>query len=291
MEPSSALEPVRADQHGRLLAVSHGTDVSTWGVLAVVALVTGLTYQLTWATPGGPSIGAARWFVAGEVAKLALWLSVLGLFGWRRAGGLAMTSGSARTIVPLAAVSLVTVVLAARGGSPGYELPLVAGLFLGALREEIAFRGFVLHGLARRLGATSSILGTSMLFAAYHLPRYLREERAPAEMAALLLVAFGVSVFLCRVRIETGSIWLPAIIHRLWNVLVDVGQWAFPQGELPGAYVALHTVPFALGIVMALLLVVPGVLALGGAGDLHRVAGLEGSGRSGVATLRRRSSG
>jgi membrane protease YdiL (CAAX protease family) len=254
---------------GHASAQLHATQRSTGSVLVVVLVMTVLTYLVSWVSPvGGELMDTGGWLLAGEALKLALWLFVLGLLGWWRVGGFVMEGGSARIVLPLAALSLTTVlVVVAREATPGeaaYGVPLVAALALGALREEVAFRGFLLHGLTKGLGATSAILVTSMLFAAYHFPRYLREHRPPAEMAALMLVAFGVGVFLCLVRIHTGSIWLPAIIHGLWNILVDVGHWTFPAGELPDAYVVLQTVPFALGVVMALFLAVRGISGLPG---------------------------
>ena len=235
----------------------------------VVLVMTVLTYLVTWVSPVDRDLtDIGRWLLAGEAVKLALWFFVVGMLGWWRVGGLAIEAVSARIVLALAALSLATVLVVvgekAIPGGAAYGVFLVLALLLGALREEVAFRGFLLHGLTMRLGATSAILVTSMLFAAYHLPRYLREHRSPAEMGALLLVAFGVGVFLCLVRIHTGSIWLPALIHGLWNTLVDVGRWTFPAGELPDAYVVLQTVPFAVGIVMALFLALRGISGLPG---------------------------
>jgi membrane protease YdiL (CAAX protease family) len=298
MESSEAVATVPPGRRPtrRASAEPNGTELSTGSVLAVVFLMTVLTYLVTWTFPSDGALSAR--LLADEAVKLVLWLGILGMLGWWRAGGLVKSSVPARIVLPLAGLSLTTVlVVAGEGGLPGgagYWHLIVVNLFLGALREEVAFRGFLLHGLTKRLGATSAVLVTSMLFAAYHLPRYFREQRPPAEMAALLIVAFGVGVFLCRVRIETGSIWLPAMVHGLWNLLVDVGHWTFPQGELPGAYVALHLVPFALGIVIALLPALPA--ALGGRDRIlvgvHRAAAAAGiSGRPGFATVPRRSSG
>ena len=253
----------------------HGSDLSTPKVLVVVFVMTVLTYLVTWVSPvDGDLTDIAGWLLAGEAIKLALWLFVFAMLGWWRVGGFVIEAVSARIALPLAALSLATVLVVAGAeaipGGAADGVLLVLALLLGALREEVAFRGFLLHGLTKRLGATSAILVTSMLFAAYHLPRYLREDRPPAEMAALLLVAFGVGVFLCLVRIQTGSIWLPALIHGLWNTLVDVGHWTFPAGELPDAYVVLQTVPFAVGIVMALFLALRGISGLPGIAAVPR---------------------
>jgi membrane protease YdiL (CAAX protease family) len=277
MESPKAVETVSPGRRhpGRASAGLHGTELPTQSVLVVVLVMTVLTSLVTWSTPAGGNLtDIAAWLLAGEAVKLALWLGILGMLGWWQAGGLGKGAVSAGIVVGLAAVSLATVLVVvgdeAMPGGAAYGIPLVVALFLGALREEVAFRGFLLHGLGKRLSPTSVILVTSMLFAAYHLPRYLREQRPPSEMAALLLVAFGVGVFLCLVRIQTGSIWLPALIHGLWNILVDVGHWTFPAGELRDAYVVLQTVPFAVGIVMALFLALRGISGLLGIASVPR---------------------
>ncbi|MGH2591228.1 MAG: lysostaphin resistance A-like protein [Actinomycetota bacterium] len=263
MEPVVAVEPAASRLVPRWphSARPHGVDLSATGILTILLGMTALAYLLIWALPQGLNATG----VAGRLAvihglELALWLSIVGLLGWWRAAGLAAGSASPWGIVPVTAFCLA-ILLGARLTD---ALPYGAGyLFfvisdcLGAIREEVAFRGFLLHGLTRRLGGTSAALVGSMLFAVYHVPRYLREQIPLTEMAALLLVAFGVGVFLCRVRAETGSIWIPAAIHTFWNVLVGVGIWVFPDGDPAFGFRALQAAPFAVGIVMALLLLMP----------------------------------
>lgn len=263
MEPAVAVEPAASRFAPRWppSARPHGAELSAARILTIFLAMTALTYVLTWAIPGGLNApGFARRAAVVHGLELALWLSIVGLLGWWRAAGLAAGSASPWGIVPLTAFWLATLLAAGLPQAVPYGagyLVFIISDCLGAIREEVAFRGFLLHGLTRRLGGSSAALVASMLFAVYHVPRFLREQIPLTEMATLLLVAFGVGVFLCRVRAETGSIWLPAAIHTLWNLLVGVGSWAFPDGAPPFGYSALQAAPFAVGIVMALLLMMP----------------------------------
>jgi membrane protease YdiL (CAAX protease family) len=263
MEPAAAVEQAASRLMPRWppSARPYGAELSTAGILTVLLGMTALTYLLVWAMPQGlNATGFAGRLAVIHCLELALWLSIVGLLGWWRAAGLAASSASPWGIVPITAFCLATLLAARLPDAVPYGagyLVFVISDCLGAIREEVAFRGFLLHGLTRRLGGTSAALVGSMLFAAYHVPRYVREQIPLTEMAALLLVAFGVGVFLCRVRAETGSIWIPAAIHTLWNLLVGVGNWVFPDGDPPFGYSALQAAPFAVGIVMALLLLMP----------------------------------
>lgn len=237
------------------------TELSTTAAVLILVAASFVTYVLMWAPPRvHDPTGAARWLVVIHVVRLALWLGIIGALGWWRPAGLAIGSVSAWGIVPLTLFGLA--ILAGAGladvpNGPGYLVLLLAGDLLGALREEVAFRGFLLHALTRRLGGASAVVVGSVLFAACHVPRYVHEGRGLGETLAFLVVAFGVGVFLCRVRVETGSIWFPAAIHTLWNILSGVGGWAPEHGDPSGALAAMHTIPFALGILMFVVLAVP----------------------------------
>lgn len=231
---------------------------STGSVVAILVSTTIVTYLFTWALVwrGSPS-GGLRSILVAEPLQIAMWLSIVGALGWSAAAGLVKGSASSRKLVGLAALGVAAIVATGAGVAPieARSISVLAVVaVLGALREEIAFRGFLLHGLSLRIGTPAAEVASSALFAAYHLPRYVHEGLEPGQMAPLLLVAFGVGAFLCRLRLETGSIWLPVMVHALWNVLVDVGHGMFPHGDLPGAYVVLHTIPFALGIVLVFFL-------------------------------------
>src|SRR5262249_12225809 len=91
--------------------------------------------------------------------------------------------------------------------------PLVAFALLPAICEELAFRGFILTGLLRRLRPRNAVLLSSFLFALFHMNVF--------QFAASFLL--GIVLGLLTVR--SKSI-LPAILfHFLHNALLIVGMY------------------------------------------------------------------
>ena len=172
--------------------------------------------------------------------------------GGRARGRLANRWGT----VPLgifAAAGVVTVGLPnVSGRGLAFVGVVVLGLFLSALSEEILFRGFLLHGLTRRLGGRSAVLIGSALFASAHLPALTDEKQAAGEIAIALVVLFGFGVLMCRIRVATGSVWYATGVHTLWNfVTIGVVGWAYSSDDLPPAFVLLKIVPVVVGLVIA----------------------------------------
>ncbi len=92
--------------------------------------------------------------------------------------------------------------------APGTQiLLLILALGIAPLVEEILFRGLALPLLARTLGAAPAILLTAAFFALahFHLPSF----------APLFVLAIGLAV----AYIYTGSLWVPVVIHALFNGL------------------------------------------------------------------------
>lgn len=76
--------------------------------------------------------------------------------------------------------------------------------------EEVLFRGFLFTGLVHsRLGAAWTIILTSLVFASLHLQYDL-----PA-MAQIFILGVVLGV----VRLKTGSLWSPIIVHAFWNFI------------------------------------------------------------------------
>jgi ATP-dependent Clp protease ATP-binding subunit ClpC len=219
------------------------------------------TYLLEGLVPGASPTptSAFRWLVIMSALILCVWLAIVAVLGWWRAVGLVTGSPSLWGVVPLAVfwlTTLLTMVLSdvvTKGA--GLVALLATGLFLAALGEEVAFRGFLLHGLARHLGRGGAVLAASALFAAYHLPGMVQQHLPAGDLVILLVMHFGFGVFMCRIRAETGALWFPAGVHTLWNfATIGVAIWSVPPEGVSLAVGALKVVVIAVGLIMALRL-------------------------------------
>jgi hypothetical protein len=112
------------------------------------------------------------------------------------------------------------------------------------------FRGFLLHGLGRRMGGRDAVLLGSALFSAGHVPSLLSAELDGGGIAISLVVLFGLGVLLCRIRVATGSIWFASGVHALWN-FVTVAVVGFSTTDVPIALALLKLVPIVIGLKLA----------------------------------------
>jgi len=89
---------------------------------------------------------------------------------------------------------------------------------LGAVAEELIFRGVLLHLWARRFGIRPAVIGTSVLFAAAH-----------RDVIGALVFA----IVMAGLYVRTGSLVVPIFAHWLGNTLLDVGAVLFPNEGAP----------------------------------------------------------
>lgn len=199
----------------------------SWHVAGPFFSYVGWTYE--------PSIvGVLRQTLVPALLEVGLWLGIVVALRWRRAVGFGGGEMSAWGTVPLVASCLL---LFGAVGTPSIAdrgLPLLGialvSMFAAAFGEEIAFRGFLLHGLSRRLGGVAGVGISSGLFAIAHLPSMLgTHQRFVLPMLAFL---FGSGVFYAKLRIVTGSIWYPTAAHAFRNVLTLLyANWGPEEGQ------------------------------------------------------------
>ncbi len=246
-----------------------GIELSTAAVLAIFLVMEGVAYAAWTLTVGRPFTvvgwiwdptvtAVARQGIAEPVFELLFWALVLSALGWVRASGLVAGRISAWGVVPLALFWLATLMVAGLTGvidkGGGFVALAFVGVSLAALTEEIAFRGFLYHGLTRTIGGRAAVIAGSVLFALVHLPKEVwGYDHEAGVVAGTLFLHFCFGVVMCRIRAATGAVWFPAGVHALSNLtIVGIGRWAFPEAEaVPAAFPLLQFGLLATGLLLA----------------------------------------
>jgi hypothetical protein len=100
-----------------------------------------------------------------------------------------------------------------------------AGMTLAAAGEEVMLRGYVLQELMSKFSTPVSVIVSSALFVALHIPQLIGSNM----LAVAALNIFLASVLLSLAYLATRTLWLPIGIHAGWN---------FAQGPLAGINVS-----------------------------------------------------
>ena len=232
-----------------------------WTVLAISVGMIAVRAATSWIVagpfhssvdwPDQPSIPAiVRQTLAPSLVELALWLVVITALGWRRAVGFRHGTLTPVGFVAIAVASAVLVIGVADGpiavpgiGAAGTAL---VAFVVAALCEEVAFRGFVLHGVSCKLGVPTGVMVSSLFFALAHVPWMI--GRGPSALP-LLAVLFADGVFYCWIRISTGTLWYVTTFHALSNLLTLIyGYWGASSLLGHDAFVAVKLVTPILGV-------------------------------------------
>jgi len=89
----------------------------------------------------------------------------------------------------------------------------ISFVIIGPVFEEMFFRGFLFAGWIRsRLGAVGTVALTSSLFAVLHLQYGL--------FGIISVLVMGIALGI--MRLKTGSLWSPLLMHFAWNLAAVV---------------------------------------------------------------------
>lgn len=88
-----------------------------------------------------------------------------------------------------------------------------------AVGEETLFRGYLLTGLNAAWGRWKALLGMSVAFGVMHLLAYSESGMRSATLALAILLAMLFGILFGLVRLQTGTLWMPAALHFTWNFL------------------------------------------------------------------------
>lgn len=97
----------------------------------------------------------------------------------------------------------------------GSAVVMLSLIIVAPVLEEIFFRGFVYPGLNKKLDLYASVLITTLLFTAVHIPQCL-------DYPFILISIFLGGLFLTTVRAVTRSTLLAILLHSLYNISVIV---------------------------------------------------------------------
>jgi hypothetical protein len=161
---------------------------------------------------------SGRIYPAFVVAVLFLFVAIW-LFGWNDIG--LNAPFEARSLLalwlPLAFIAfLITSVFIIGPPSGRAMVFILINTFLGALSEELIFRGIVFQGLRSKLPIWPSIISTSLLFGAMHLLNALwLGGIGLASIQALAASCTG--MLLMAIRIRTRSLDPAILFHAAWD--------------------------------------------------------------------------
>jgi membrane protease YdiL (CAAX protease family) len=147
------------------------------------------------------------------------------------------------------------------GVAAGFALFALRRLALGlpawmllALGEELGWRGFMLPRLLRS-ALSRPVLISGVIWSAWHWPSVLwgGYPAGPNRALSGVVITITLGAFACvlaRLRLESGSIWPPALAHALWNsFMLDSFDRATAAGTIwtreSGLMVALASVTCA----------------------------------------------
>jgi uncharacterized protein len=144
-----------------------------------------------------------------------------------RVGALHLTWGTIAGICGSCMMFVVVLAMGARFGEPTYEkIPLlIAACFLGALTEEIVFRGALLALFVRLMPTVPAVIIVSILFALAHVGRD----------AIGLFSVFIAGICYGLIYLEYRSLWAAVGTHFGWNAMLSMmaGFSVWQPGPFP----------------------------------------------------------
>ncbi len=168
----------------------------------------------------------------------------------------ALTGGSTAPLVVMSVQILLAMTLGLIGSG------------VGAIGEEIGWRGYMLTRLIDA-GVPAPILTSGLIWALWHTPLILAGQYAAGPSAALsallfLVAATASGVIHGQLRLRSGSIWPPILLHSVWN---SVAQNVFDRA-ISGSNATIWV--GESGILVALVLVAVAVTVSRGRGPIVR---------------------
>jgi len=97
---------------------------------------------------------------------------------------------------------------------------LIEAVIFAGITEEIVFRGFLLNTFLKRMKMWQAIVTDAILFVLIHYPIWIYRGFGIGDFLIPSLTVAALSAIFALSFIKTKNIFIPMVIHMLWNLLV-----------------------------------------------------------------------
>jgi len=99
---------------------------------------------------------------------------------------------------------------------------LIGAVVFVGITEELVFRGFLLNVFLKRMKMQYAVALDAVLFLFIHYPIWIYRGLAISEIWAASLVVPFISAFFAYSFIKTRNIFVPIVLHMIWNLLTII---------------------------------------------------------------------
>jgi uncharacterized protein len=171
------------------------------------------------------------------VAAVAFVLAVVAWQRWRDIGLRDLPSARSLRLAWLPMIYIVGgFALSIRLGLPPAAVVLwvLVNTFLVGLSEELVFRGVLLQALRHTVSIWPAVALTTLAFGAIHsLNVFITGDLQGAVIQSTAAALSG--LFFIALRLRTGSLWPPIVIHGLWDCAAFLLALSSPKDMATGA--------------------------------------------------------
>jgi len=99
-------------------------------------------------------------------------------------------------------------------------MTLIEGVMMVGITEEIVFRGFLLNAFLKKMKPWKAVLLDAILFALIHYPIWIYFGHNFTTILSSSISVIVISAFFAYSFIKTRNIFVPIVLHMLWNLLL-----------------------------------------------------------------------
>ncbi|MCL2426849.1 MAG: CPBP family intramembrane metalloprotease [Oscillospiraceae bacterium] len=107
--------------------------------------------------------------------------------------------------------------------NPDFEpIRMVGTVAFVGITEELVFRGFLLNAFLKKMKMPYAIALDAVLFLLIHFPIWIYRGFTPSEFLSGIVAVPILSVLFAYSFIKTRNIFVPIVLHMLWNLQVSL---------------------------------------------------------------------